>query len=190
MSSFQVDYNAIASFERSKQPDRRPVASRVFAIALLAVFFVVLLGGLAAGAVMYRSIAAAQMEADAARMQAGLLASYVRAADAAGAVGEAAGPEGRALVLTEMAGDGSAYETRLYLHEGQVVQEYAMADAPLDPERAEPLIASDAFDFYLEGGLLVIRTDAGETCVALRSVQGTAGAANTPDAQGGQGGTR
>lgn len=172
MSAFEVDYNSVASFERSKLPGRRAAGTRAFTIALLAVFFVVLLGGLAAGVTMYRSIAEAQSEADAARLQAGLLSSYAHAADALDAVGAGNGPEGRSLVLTERADDGGLYETRLYLHEGQVVQEYAIAGTAYDPERAQPLVASGTFDFELDGGLLVIRTDQGETDVALRSAQG------------------
>ena len=158
--SIEVDYNAVAAFERSKAPAQKTRSTRVFTVVLLAVFFVVLMAGLAVGVAMYQAVANNQLETNAARMQAGLLASNVHANDTARAVGTGNGPEGRALVLTE--------------HGGNVVQEYSLAGSAYTPERAQPLISSSTFDFALHGNLLVIFTDQGATNVALRSYQGGA----------------
>ncbi len=172
--SMEIDYNSVASFERSKQKNLRSRSSRVFTVVLLAVFFVVLMTGLAAGVSMYQAVANNQIDTNNARMQAGLLASNVHANDSANAIATGNGPEGRALVLSETDADGSAYEMRIYLYRGNIVQEYAVEGAAYTPERAQPLIASNAFDFELHGNLLVIFTDQGATNITLRSYQGGA----------------
>lgn len=76
--------------------------------------------------------------------------------------------DGPALVLRETLPSG-VYETRLYRYDGVIMEEYALADAPYDPEKATAIVRSDRFDFTYENGLLVIGTDAGEVSVALRS---------------------
>ena len=172
--SMEIDYNSVASFERSKTRMRKSRNTRTFTVVLLAVFFIVLMAGLAVGVAMYQAVANNQLETNAARMQAGLLASNVHVNDTANAVGTGNGPEGRALVLSERAGDGSAYEMRIYLYQGNVVQEYSLAGAAYTPERAQPLIASSTFDFALHGNLLVIFTEQGATNITLRSYQGGA----------------
>ena len=173
MSTLDIDYNAVAAFERSKRPERKVASSRVFTVVLLAVFFVVMMGGLAAGVAMYQAVANNQIDTNMARMQAGLLASNVHANDSAGTLGTGNGPEGRSLVMTEKADDGSKYEMRIYLHDGKIVQEYSVAGAAYTPERAQTLITSSTFDFELHGNLLIIHTDQGATNVALRSYQGS-----------------
>lgn len=172
--SMDIDYNAVAAFERSKRPEPKVRSSRVFTVILLAVFFVVMMGGLAAGVAMYQAVANNQIDTNKARMQSGLLSSYVHANDTAGTLGSGNGPEGRSLVLSEETDDGSAYELRIYLYKGNVVQEYSLAGSAYTPERAQPLIASSTFAFELRGPLLIIQTDQGVTSVALRSDQGGA----------------
>lgn len=174
MSSAEIDYNAVASFERSKRSDRDKPNTGVFMVVLLAVFFVVLMTGMAAGVAMYQAVANNQLDTNAARMQAGLLASNVHVNDASNSIGTGNGPEGRALVLTERDGEGNAYEMRIYLYQDQIVQEYSIAGAAYTPDRAQPLISSSTFDFELHGSLLIIFTDQGATNVALRSYQGGA----------------
>ena len=174
MSAAEIDYNAVTAYERSKDPDRRTGNTRVFTVVLLAVFFIVMMGGLAAGVAMYQSVANNQIDTNMARMQSGLLASNVHANDSANALGTGNGPEGRALVLTDRADDGSEYEMRIYLYKGNIVQEYSVAGSAYTPERAQVLISSKTFDFELHGSLLVIHTDQGATNVALRSSQGGA----------------
>ena len=104
--SMEIDYNAVAAFERSKMPEAKVANARTFTIVLLAVFFIVLMTGLAVGVAMYQTVANNQLDTNATRMQAGLLASNVHVNDTANAVGVGNGPEGRALVLTERAEDG------------------------------------------------------------------------------------
>lgn len=171
MTTLEIDYNSVASFERSKTPENRGRATRVFTVALLAVFFIVLMTGLAAGVSMYQAVANNQIDTNRARMQAGLLASNVHANDAFNAIGTNQGPEGRALILSETV-DSETYEMRIYLYQGNIVQEYSLAGSEFTPARAQPLIESSTFDFEQHGNLLIIKTDQGATNVALRSYQG------------------
>ena len=120
---------------------------------------------------MYQSVANNQLDTNAARMQSGLLASNVHANDTMNSIGVSQGPEGRSLVLSETI-DSETYEMRIYLYQGQIVQEYSVAGAEYTPARAQPLIESSTFEFEQHGNLLVIRTDQGATNIALRSYQG------------------
>ena len=168
-----INYALVSAFERSKDNRKFKPTTHVFTIVLLAVFFVALMGGLAAGVSAYQKVANTQMDTNAVRMGSGLLTNIVRANDTADAVQEGAGPEGRALVLCEHLDSGD-YEMRIYLNEGHIVQEYSVAGTEYTPGRAQELVASDTFDFELRGKLLTVTTDQGTFEVALRSDQGGA----------------
>lgn len=174
MSADDAGFKAIAQIESPDMRSPKTKSSRSFTVVLLAVFFVVLMTGLAAGVSMYQSVANNQIDTNQARMQAGLLASNVHANDVENTIGTGNGPEGRSLVLSTHSADGDSYETRIYLFEGQIVQEYSIAGSAYTPDRAQPLIKSKTFDFELHGNLLVLFTDQGATNVALRSYQGGA----------------
>lgn len=169
-----INYSIVSAFERSKDQRNIKPATPVFTTVLLAVFFLALMGGLAAGVSVYQSVANTQMSANELRMESGLMANIVRANDTADAVQVGKGPEGRALVLSETI-DNSTYEIRIYLNEGQIVQEYSVAGTEYTPGRAQALVASDTFDFTLDDdGLLTVSADQGTFEVALRSEQGGA----------------
>lgn len=151
------------------------VSGHAFTVALFALFVVALLLAILAGTGVYRALRAADGAASDERLSTSLIANAVRATDAAGSVSAAEGPEGPALVLTEHLDSGD-YQTRFYLYRGFVVQEYALADAPLAPDAATPVVESASFSFELDegSGLLRVSTDAGEVLVALRSAGGDA----------------
>ncbi|WP_302961950.1 DUF4860 domain-containing protein [uncultured Adlercreutzia sp.] len=173
---------------------------RVFTGILFALFVVTLLMAILVGTGVYRALHQEGAAADEQRLSLTLLANDVRAndqidavarawvtedavqvevaegADGLAAAADAAGEarslfSGPALVLRETLPSG-VYETRLYCYDGTIMEEYALADAPYDPEKATAIVASDVFDFAYEGGLLTITTDAGSVSVALRSAGG------------------
>lgn len=146
---------------------------RIFPIILFSVFVLVDLLALVAGAHAFGSLTEMQAENDQLIMTTGPILSSVRATDAAGGVETGEGPEGRALVLVERDSQGT-YETRIYLHKGRIVQEYALGGSPYNPDKATPLAESHIFTFSFEDGLLTIATDAGISKVALRNLQGGA----------------
>lgn len=135
----------------------------LFAIIVLSLLFLI-----SAGTGLYRAVVDSQTENRRARAALSYLTARVRAADAAGAVSIGDGPEGDALLLRETAGD-EVYETRIYLYDGALREEYALADTPLRPDSAERIVPLDAFSLTLEqDGLLVAATEHGEARVALR----------------------
>jgi len=145
----------------------------LFSVALFMVFITVVLVSLLVGTRIYSRLNRQQTMIDDARLGMNLLVNYVRATDATGSVGTGEGPEGDALVLMEHLRSGT-YETRIYLYQGQVVEEYAPEGKPYAPEKAAQIMASDSFSFAYEDGLLTITTDAGTTEVALRCAKGGA----------------
>lgn len=169
----KINYAFVSSFERTKDSKPRRFTTRTFVILLMAVFFIVLMIGLAGGAVMYQKISGAQIANNNVHLQSGLIANTVHVNDAYHSVEEAEGPEGRALVLVESLEIGD-FETRLYLSQGRLMQEYAVAGNPFNPITATPLFDTDSFDFSFDGKLLTITTDKGTCNVALRCKQGGA----------------
>lgn len=152
---------------------KRRLTTRTFSIVLFTVFIVSILITLMVGTSIYRQLAVQQQAADDARLSLNLIANSVRANDATGAVATGDGPEGPALVLVERLQTGT-YETRIYLYEGKVLEEYSVAGVPYTPEKATVVTTSEVFSFSYSKGLLSITTDAGTTDVALRCVGGDA----------------
>lgn len=148
-------------------------SGRHFNTLLFAVITLFLLVAFLVGMNAYRATDNMRTDADEMRLGLSLLSNSVRTNDMTDAVGVATGPEGPALVLTEHLETGD-YETRLYLYNGNVVEEYSHAHTAFTPERAREMVASESFDFEYRNGLLTIYTDQGATNIALRSVRGGA----------------
>ena len=166
-----ISYAVVSAFERTKNDSGAHASRRFFTIALLIVFFIALMGALAAGVSVYQSTANTQSHTNNVRMQSGLMTSIVHANDTADAISQGSGPEGPALVLTEHLSTGD-FEMRFYLYEGNIVQEYSLEGAAYTPGRAQALIPSETFGFTQSGNLVTITTDDGSFDVALRSMQG------------------
>ncbi|MBO7675524.1 MAG: DUF4860 domain-containing protein [Atopobiaceae bacterium] len=147
---------------------------RAFSVLLFMVFVIADMLALVAGASAYGSLTAMQNKNDQEIMTVGPLVSSVRANDTHGSVRKTMdGPEGEALVLVSNDASGT-YETRIYLYQNNIVQEYALAGAHYTPSKATVLAKSSTFSFEYHDGLLFIHTDAGTTKVALRNMQGGA----------------
>lgn len=153
-------------------PPRQPRSSqgtmRAFTVVLFAIFVVVDLLAIMAGTRGYQALHQAQATQEARDLSLGPIVSAVRANDASSAIGRGQGPEGESLVVTE-ALDSGTYETRFYLYQGSLVEEYALAGSPYTPEKATALAATSSFSFDYQGGLLTVTTDGGTASVALRS---------------------
>lgn len=158
-----------APFSEAKRSQAAGSSGHMFTALLFALFVIALLLAIVAGTNVYRNLNDVRSGADEARLGLTLLTNNVRANDAADAIAAGTGPEGRSLVLVERL-DSGTYETRIYRHEGNIVEEYALADAAYTPEKAVVICPSDVFDFSYGNGLLTITTDQGSADVALRSV--------------------
>lgn len=161
--------SAVANIDfQQKKPSR---IKQVFPPLILAVFFIALLLALISGVLVYKYITDTQAQNNAAREGSGLICNVVRANDAQHTIAAGVGPEGRSLVVLE-ALDSGTYETRYYLYQGKILQEYSLESAPYTPERATEVISSSTFSFSYSGGLLSVTTDQGTSEVALRSMEG------------------
>lgn len=158
--------NALAGKGRKKGD-----SSHVFTALLFALFIITLLFAITAGTTVYRSLYETSSAADDSRLGVNLVANTVRANDETDAVAAGQGPEGQSLVLVEHLASGT-YETRLYLYQGYVVEEYSLEDAAYTPERASKIVESDTFSFAYANGLLTVTTSQGTADIALRSVGG------------------
>lgn len=166
------------------EEERRSVAGRVLQalmIIVFSLFTLALLLVLLGGSQIFRTVHAAGAETDRARLAISLVANAVHAHDAADAVSVEDGPEGDVLVLTEHLASGT-YETRFYLDDGWLIEEYAPAESDLDPARGTRIIPQDRFDATLhrteQGSSVELETDTGRAVVALRSNRALAGDAS------------
>lgn len=142
-------------------------ALALFTLMLGCILALVVLGG-----GLYGALADGQAENNAVRASLTYLATRVRAADQRGAVRLAEGPEGPALVLAETEQEGG-YELRIYLYGGLLVEDYAPAGSPCEPETAQPVARTGRFEpKFAAPGLLRIDTEQGTALVALRSGEG------------------
>lgn len=174
MSTHGTEIVDAVSYSASRKIDKGNSLQRAFSILLFTVFVVVDLLALAAGASAYGSLNSMQSTNDARIMSLGPIISSVKANDTKNGVGRSGdAPEGEALVLTQKDMQGT-YETRIYLYQGKIVQEFALAGSPYTPNKATPLAESSTFSFSYDKGVLTINTDAGECKIALRNMQGGA----------------
>lgn len=144
--------------------------SGLFSGLLMLVFLAMLMLALVVGVTTYQRVANAQFASNEARLGKQLIANNVRSLDGADTVKIGRGPEGPSLVLLEDVGNQTV-ETRIYLVNGQVVEEYSFAGAPYDPEKAVKLVDSSKFLINKTPELLTIETDQGIAEVALRAGQ-------------------
>lgn len=169
-SSSQVDaLSAVASVTLNERKPSR--IKKIFPPLILGVFFVALLLALIAGVMVYQYITDTQAQNNAQREGVGLIANVVRANDADNTIAAGMGPEGRSLVVVESL-DSGTYETRYYLHDGKILQEYSISGSPYTPEKASEVTESDVFEFSYSHGLLSVTTSQGTTEIALRSMEG------------------
>lgn len=162
---------ALSSVARTGKGAGSSAPKHAFSAITMGVFFVALLMALIAGVLVYKHVTQVQFQANTQREGIGLVSNAVRANDATGAIAVGQGPEGRSLVIVETLASGT-YETRFYLYQGKVVQEYSLAGSLYTPEKASTVTESKTFDFAYSHGLLSVSTDQGTAEVALRSLQG------------------
>ena len=153
---------------KPKRPSSSERSKGIAPIILFALFVVLLLLVLVAGLRSFASEVASSNDSKDARLSVGFIANTVRSLDSSGFIRVGEGPEGEALVLVERVSVGD-FETRFYLHNGNLVQEYTPADSPYSPETATVMFATEEFEFYVEKDMLTVSTDKGNANVALRS---------------------
>lgn len=148
-------------------------SSHLFTAMLFFVFVLMMLVAVIAGTKVYSDLRELQTSANESRLGVSLIANMVHANDAASSVATGKGPEGKSLVLRQELESGT-YETRIYLYDGYVVEEYTLEGSAYTPERATQIVKSDTFSFSYADGVLSIECDEGTARVSLRSLLGGA----------------
>lgn len=166
--------DAVGEARAARGTERGGRSTHVFAVALLALFLLALLGAIAFGTQVYQRLNERSAGAADARSPLGVIVNAARATDAPGSVERGEGPEGDALVLVERLETGT-YETRFFLCDGWLVEQYAVAGAPYETDGATWLAEAGSFSFELDDGMLTVSCDEGSARAALRSqVEGVA----------------
>ncbi|MDO4183458.1 MAG: DUF4860 domain-containing protein [Coriobacteriia bacterium] len=146
-------------------------SNRTFTVILFTLISASLLLVMYMGVNGYQSLVHNRNENASLRLLTTLITTNVHMNDEQNSVSEGVGPEGPALVLTEHLASGDC-ETRIYLYQGAIVSEYALASTKYSPATADKIVDAESFSFTLEGNLLKITTEKGTTQVCLRSSQG------------------
>lgn len=168
---FMDRFDEATALEDSQSAAKTHNSTHMFTALLFAVFVLVLLVSITAATRVFDGLHTIQMSANEARLGEGLIANMVHANDEINSVAVGQGPEGRSLVLREVLESGT-YETRIYLYEGNILEEYVLEGTAYSPKTATNIVASSTFEFSYENGMLTITTDQGTTKVALRSLAG------------------
>lgn len=144
-----------------------------FTLVLFVLFVGTMLCAIVVGSHSYQRLQGQVDQVNERRLSLDVMANTLRAGDSRGAIGVGEGPEGKSLVVSELLGE-DGYETRFYLYEGKLLQEYALAGTQCTPEKATELAETQSFSFDYDSatGLLTILTDQGTRAIALRSTQG------------------
>ena len=127
--------------------------SALAALLLFAVFALGILSALLTGANVYRRLTARDRLQYDSRTAVRYVATKLRQAVSPAAVSVAAFGDGDALVLYEEF-DGERYCTRVYCHEGWLMELCTGAAGGFAPEDGEKILPAESLSLTLEGGLL------------------------------------
>lgn len=142
----------------------------LYAIGIAALFLLGFFLLLVFGAGSYRSAVTAQSANGDERVLLSYVSTCVSAADCEGAVEIRAQDDSSMLIVHDA---HSEYAQRVYLWGGQLLEDFALPDDPLNPEDAEVIGKTDTFSVEKIGGrLLAVSTDAGRALVYVRSAGG------------------
>lgn len=120
-------------------------------LAIFSLFILAMLVVLLAGSQIFSAVDNYSTETDRTRLTLSLVANAIHANDATNAVRVEDGPESDVLVLSEVTSTGT-YETRFYLYNGWLVEEYAPAGTELDPTRGTQIVRENRFEVTLIDG--------------------------------------
>lgn len=135
-----------------KKMNSQQSLSAVAAMLVLAVFAVSILGVLLGGAGIYQRLVSKTDRAYDSRTCVQYLSSKVR--QAPGTVSLAPFGEGTALVISQMYGE-KEYLTRVYCHQGWLMELFCAADGSFSPEDGEKILPVDKLELSIRDGLLV-----------------------------------
>lgn len=163
--------SAVISLGKIKEREADRAGSRFssfYTIVLFGLVVAALMIALLFATTIYGSINGERVKGDDNRAALNVIANSIRQADASEFVTSKVGPQGSALVLVEHTKNGD-YETRFYLYNGVLLQEYAREGADFNPEDAVEIANLNDFAFEFDDSLITVKTDKGQVLVAIRS---------------------
>ena len=152
-----------------KRTERSPLGYYTIGIAalFLAGFFLLV----TYGALTYRNTVRSQSANYRTRTLVSYLTTSLADNNTAGRAGVTESPE-YGTVLTVDDGD-SGYAFRIYVRDGRLLEDYAAADAPLNPDGAQVIGETASFSaLRLSDSLIEVRTDAGRALLGARGGEG------------------
>ena len=141
--------------------------STVSALLVLAVFAVGILGVLWGGASAYRRLTQRDQAVYDRRTAAQYLTTKLRQAPGSGAISTGRFGDGDAVVITEQ-WEGISFITRLYCHEGWLMELFAHAEGSFEPGDGERLLRAEGLECELEAGMLTVTVT--DTAGAVREL--------------------
>ena len=148
--------------------EKKRLNSAPFSLALFVLMLGCVLMLAVFGAQVYRALTESQSRNNAQRASLSYVAARLRASDAAAGVSIEDGPQGQALVLADV-GEATGYETRIYVYDGNLVEEYTRQDADFDPASAQIVAQTDTFTLTEDGHLVTVTTNQGMVRVYLHA---------------------
>ena len=134
----------------------------LYTIGIAALFLIGFLTLVVFGAGSYRGIVESREENNLDRASLAYITTVTKSADQ-GAISVGEGPEGSMLVIAE---PGTGYETRIYMSEGMLKEEYRPADRKPAPDKAQDIVATKTFTVEeMDHGLLKVTTGEGQVFV-------------------------
>lgn len=156
-----------------KTDNKERSLSGLAALLVFAVFAVAILSVLLSGAQAYRRITERDRICYDSRTCVQYLATKIRQASGPDAVNIAPFGDGDALLITQRYGD-SDYLTRVYCHNGWLMELFTVADGGFSPEDGEKILPLRDLTLDASGGLILIalENESGTTLNLKLSVRG------------------
>ena len=147
-----------------KKNGKNPIM--LLSVGIVALFLTGFLLLVVFGANSYRGVVDSQYRNMDERGLTAYLAASVRANESSSGVHVEESDYGTVLVVND---GNTGYALRYYRCDGQLVEDFARAGAPLMPEEAQRIAPTGVFSVEREGDdLLIVTTDAGRTLLHLR----------------------
>ena len=133
----------------------------VLNFALMALFAMLSILIVIAGAKVYQSVGEAEIRSHNTRTAIAYLTNKVRASDEAGMVSVEEHSGQSVLVLSGVYGQ-KKYNTYIYCRDGALCESFSAASSPFDPQLGEPIAEARELQLLLDGALLrigIVETD-------------------------------
>lgn len=135
--------------------------STVAALLVLAVFAVGIVGVLLGGVSAYQRLTQRDQAAYDSRTAAQYLTTKLRQASGSGAVSMGSFGAGDALIIGEE-WEGVSFVTRIYCHNGWLMELYSLAEGTFSPEDGQKVIPMDSLQIHQQGQLLTLTLTHGQ----------------------------